>query len=132
MSILAPRQHQMLSLVAAGLGRPEIAAKLGVDYETVKATLSKVYRKLGVTNSAAAVMRAIQFGELKTGPSNARPTTVRESPNGAIAVQVQTGGYRSNWLVVRAGGGVQAFQRLDGRDVAGWQTLWSHNIGEGQ
>lgn len=61
---LAPREVDALRLVAVGATNVEIAARLGLSPETVKAYLRTAMRKLGARNRTAAVHTARQAGIL--------------------------------------------------------------------
>jgi DNA-binding CsgD family transcriptional regulator len=61
---LAPREAEVLLLVAAGRTDPEIAESLSISPRTVSHTLEHVYRKLGVESRAAAVAKAMRAPEL--------------------------------------------------------------------
>jgi DNA-binding NarL/FixJ family response regulator len=52
---LSPKQLSALRLLAQGLERKQIAARMGVGEETVKSHLAEVRRKLGARTSAHAV-----------------------------------------------------------------------------
>ena len=54
---LSPAERRILELVADGLTNGEIARQLWVTETTIKFHLSRVYRKLGVSNRTAAAMR---------------------------------------------------------------------------
>lgn len=62
--ILSKREAEVLKLVADGLQREQIAAKLFISPETVKSRLRNVMLKLDVTNSPSAVKRAYELGIL--------------------------------------------------------------------
>ena len=64
-SILSPREFEVLTLVAKGLQRDAIAARLFISPETVKSRLKSVMMKLDVSNSASAVSRAYELGILR-------------------------------------------------------------------
>ena len=51
---LTPREVEILVLVAEGFSNAEVAKKLWVTEQTVKVHLSKIYRKLGVSNRTEA------------------------------------------------------------------------------
>ncbi|HET9256042.1 MAG TPA: response regulator transcription factor [Pseudonocardiaceae bacterium] len=59
---LTQRESEVLSLMAAGSPNRAIAAKLFVGEETVKSHIRGIYRKLGVTDRAAAVATALREG----------------------------------------------------------------------
>jgi len=58
------KQLAVLRLVAAGLDNQEIAGQLAVTLATVKAHVSNICGKLGVTKRRQAVERARQLGIL--------------------------------------------------------------------
>lgn len=61
---LSQREHEVLALAAEGNTGPEIAERLGVSPETVKTHFENIYEKLGVSDRAAAVARALRTGLL--------------------------------------------------------------------
>ena len=61
---LAPREIDTLRLVELGETNAEIAARLGLSPETVKAYLRTAMSKLDVSNRTAAVRAARQAGAL--------------------------------------------------------------------
>lgn len=61
---LAPRQRQIMRLLAAGVAPPEIAVRLRIARSTVHNTLSQIYRKLGVRDSVQAVLLCERQGWL--------------------------------------------------------------------
>jgi DNA-binding NarL/FixJ family response regulator len=61
---LTNRELEVLRLVAAGAPNSRIAAQLWITEQTVKFHLSKVYRKLGVSNRTEASHRAYVHGLL--------------------------------------------------------------------
>jgi len=65
---LTQRELEVLRLVAAGAPNSRIAAQLWITEQTVKFHLSKVYRKLGVSNRTAASHHAYVHGLLETTP----------------------------------------------------------------
>jgi DNA-binding NarL/FixJ family response regulator len=54
---LTPREEEILTLLAKGFVSKEIAAKLGVSYETVRDHLKHIYEKLHVHSRMEAVAR---------------------------------------------------------------------------
>jgi TolB protein len=56
--VLTPREQDILSLVREGLTNEQIAARLGITFETAKTHVSQILSKLGVeTREAAAAWR---------------------------------------------------------------------------
>lgn len=60
---LAPREQQILELLATGLVPKEAAARLSLSYETVRDYLKQIYRKLHVRSRTEAVLRYLEAGE---------------------------------------------------------------------
>ncbi len=65
---LTRRELEVLRLVAAGAPNSRIAAQLWITEQTVKFHLSKVYRKLGVSNRTEASHCAYSHGLLEMTP----------------------------------------------------------------
>ncbi len=63
--VLTTREREVLVLTADGLTAPEIAARLQLGAATVRSHLQNVYEKLGVSDRAAAVARAMRAGLLE-------------------------------------------------------------------
>jgi DNA-binding CsgD family transcriptional regulator len=59
---LTEREREILSLLAKGLIKKEIADELGVSYHTVDTHVRNIYGKLKVHNLSGAVAKAIQLG----------------------------------------------------------------------
>lgn len=59
---LSGRELEVLVLVADGLMAPAIARELHLSPATIKTHLTSIYRKLGVTDRAAAVAVALRQG----------------------------------------------------------------------
>ncbi len=61
---LSPREHQILRLVAEGMGNRDIAEKLSISRYTVECHIKNIYRKLAVSSRTRAVNTARQRGLL--------------------------------------------------------------------
>jgi LuxR family maltose regulon positive regulatory protein len=61
---LSEREREVLALIAEGLTNPEIAARLFIALNTVKAHAHNIYGKLGVRNRTLAVSKARALGIL--------------------------------------------------------------------
>lgn len=61
---LAPREVEVLRLVAVGMRNGEVAAEMGLSTETVRSYLRSAMRRLGVHNRTAAVHAARTLGVL--------------------------------------------------------------------
>jgi PAS domain S-box-containing protein len=61
-SLLTARELEVLGLVAQGLTAREISTRLTVSPSTVKTHLEHIYDKLGASDRAAAVARAMRAG----------------------------------------------------------------------
>jgi two-component system nitrate/nitrite response regulator NarL len=59
---ITQRERDVVRLVAAGCSVPEIARRLFLSQSTVKTHLGHLYRKLGVSDRAAAVAQAMKRG----------------------------------------------------------------------
>jgi DNA-binding CsgD family transcriptional regulator len=59
---LTAREAEVLAMLAQGLPNKGIARRLGISPKTVGNHIEHIYVKLGVTNRAAAAMRAMQQG----------------------------------------------------------------------
>jgi LuxR family maltose regulon positive regulatory protein len=63
---LSERELEVLGLIAEGLTNPEIAARLFLSLNTVKAHTRNIYGKLGVHNRTEAAARARALGVLRS------------------------------------------------------------------
>jgi DNA-binding NarL/FixJ family response regulator len=59
---LTAREREVLDLIAAGLGNPAIADRLGLAAKTVGNHISAIFAKLGVATRAEAIVRARDAG----------------------------------------------------------------------
>ena len=59
---LAPRERDVIKLVAEGMTNRQVAASLGIGEETVKTLLERAYTKLGANRRADAVLEARRRG----------------------------------------------------------------------
>lgn len=59
---LSPREHDVLRLVAHGLGNEEIGKRLFISEATVRTHVSNVLAKLGVANRTQAALYALREG----------------------------------------------------------------------
>ncbi len=64
---LTPRELQILGAITRGRRNKDIGADLGITERTVKAHVSSIYAKLGVSSRAAAVATAIGEGLVSSG-----------------------------------------------------------------
>ncbi|WP_300676356.1 response regulator transcription factor [Nocardioides sp.] len=63
---LSDREHEVLLLLADGLGAKEIGEKLYLSESTAKSHIAKIYQKLGATNRAQALVTAMRIGLLSS------------------------------------------------------------------
>ena len=71
LAALTPQQFRVLSMLSAGLLNKQIAAELGVSEATVKAHVSAVMQKLGVSNRTQAVLLAQKLALDRAAPDSA-------------------------------------------------------------
>lgn len=63
---LTEREHDVLLLLADGLGAAAIGAKLYVSESTAKSHIARIYQKLGAGNRAQALVTAMRIGLLSS------------------------------------------------------------------
>ena len=78
-SALTPRELEVLTLVAAGLARVEIARRLFISPKTVGTHIERIFRKLGVHTRAQAVSFAYEHGFLPTALEPRLPRVPRDT-----------------------------------------------------
>ncbi|MGQ7844465.1 LuxR C-terminal-related transcriptional regulator [Granulosicoccus sp. 3-233] len=61
---LTVREQEVLTLIASGYTRPEVAAALGVTRNTAATHIASIYRKLDIGSIAEATMLAVRWGVL--------------------------------------------------------------------
>jgi DNA-binding NarL/FixJ family response regulator len=65
-SRLSEREHEVLLLLADGLGSGAIGSELYMSESTVKSHIGRIYQKLGATNRAQALVTAMRVGLLSS------------------------------------------------------------------
>jgi DNA-binding CsgD family transcriptional regulator len=63
-SVLSPRKHQVVELLAAGLTGGQVAARLGISPATVRVHIRNATGKLGASTRTQAVAIAVARGEV--------------------------------------------------------------------
>jgi DNA-binding CsgD family transcriptional regulator len=61
---LSDREHEVLLLLADGLGSGAIGQELYMSESTVKSHIGRIYQKLGANNRAQALVTAMRIGLL--------------------------------------------------------------------
>jgi DNA-binding NarL/FixJ family response regulator len=64
---LTPREREVLSLIGRGMANKVIARELGLSEKTVKAHVSSILAKLGVTDRTQAALYAVRAGLVGSG-----------------------------------------------------------------
>ena len=62
-SLLTPREEQVVALVAEGLGNRQIATELNLSEHTVKKYLFRIFEKLGISTRVELVLYAVNHGD---------------------------------------------------------------------
>lgn len=70
---LSDREHEVLLLLADGLGAAQIGQQLYLSESTAKSHIAKIYQKLGAANRAQALVTAMRIGLLSSVQPGARP-----------------------------------------------------------
>ena len=70
LTLLTPREHEVLVLLGRGRSNPEIAAALYVSETTVKTHVQRILGKLGLRDRIQAVIFAYETGIIQAGPPN--------------------------------------------------------------
>ena len=95
--VLTPREDQLVSLVAEGIGNREIAEQLSIKENTVKKSLLHIYDKLGVSNRVELVLYALthrdKYRSQSLAAKNPNSGAVRRDPRGS------TGPIRSSYTI---------------------------------
>ena len=69
---LSEREHEVLLLLADGLGAAAIGERLFMSESTAKSHIARIYQKLGVGNRAQALVTAMRIGLLSSVRPNGR------------------------------------------------------------
>ena len=62
MTVLSPRELDVLKLVARGMSNPDIARQLALSEHTVHRHLTNILRKLSLSSRAAAAAWGVRTG----------------------------------------------------------------------
>ena len=65
---LTDREHEVLQLLAEGLGAGQIGERLFMSESTAKSHIARIYQKLGAANRAQALVTAMRIGLLSSLP----------------------------------------------------------------
>ncbi len=82
LGVLTPREREILQCLVDGMGRPQIAARLGMSPNTVRTHVHNLLHKLGAHSSLRAVAIAREAGLAATEGSSApsaHPSTTRRA-----------------------------------------------------
>ncbi|HEY0890494.1 MAG TPA: response regulator transcription factor [Nocardioides sp.] len=70
---LSDREHEVLLLLADGLGAAQIGERLYLSESTAKSHIARIYQKLGAANRAQALVTAMRIGLLSAIQPDRRP-----------------------------------------------------------
>lgn len=87
MSVLTPRETELLYLVATGTTNREIGAQMYISQRTVKVHMTNIMEKLNVVSRTGAVVKAIQLGVIDLALVIVQRKDVNERfwlPNGGV------------------------------------------------
>lgn len=70
---LTDREHEVLLLLADGLGAAQIGERLYLSESTAKSHIARIYQKLGAANRAQALVTAMRIGLLSAIQPDRRP-----------------------------------------------------------
>jgi DNA-binding NarL/FixJ family response regulator len=87
--LLTPREDQVVSLVAEGIGNREIGQQLGVKENTVKKSLVRIYDKVGVSNRVELVLYALANRSMQTEAPN--PATMSSASERLVSRPMEAG-----------------------------------------
>lgn len=62
LSLLTPREREVLTLMAQGMSNGEIASALFISEHTVKNHVSNIYRKMGMDDRTQVAITALRLG----------------------------------------------------------------------
>src|SRR5207249_6916533 len=71
---LTPRESEVLALLSEGLSNKEIADRVNISYDTVRAHLRHIYEKLHVRGRTEAVRMYLKSSNLSLAGQNAEET----------------------------------------------------------
>ena len=57
---LTPREVKVAKLVCKGFDNTQISEKLGIEYNTVRAHLGNIFRKVGVKGKAGVILEFVE------------------------------------------------------------------------
>ena len=90
---LTPREEQVVSLVAEGIGNREVAQQLGIQENTVKKALLRIYDKLGVSNRVELLLYALTHRGVDKAPAllASTPPATERLASGLVSLSPERG-----------------------------------------